>query len=1108
MYKVISGIFQQYVYTVIWGIFQQYVYKVIFGIFQQYMYKVIWIYSRKCSSISPLFGYGTDYGDSIVENLDKLKEVDLKHHVPFFGRKYRTAYISVDGLLGFSSETSYRQIHYSAGPDDPTKDVPFVGPFHYHGDKPSDSRSYQGEIFYRLITDRHTLDDFSVYVLNSTVGHHSFRPAVALQVTWVNVTDALSLEDEGCSAVRGTANQCPSVTFQIVFVASTKHSYIFINYERMAIPLHPYYQAGFNGGDGLGWKSILPCDPPSCSLTLNDLPDLQGSDVIGRYVFDLSGQQIRRGGCIPTELAGDNLLEFYPKFASLLGGQMLNISGTCIPAQASVKCKFGSDPHTTVTEGIVVNSMLARCPVPRLSQRGATEITFSVDGGRTFRHKSTITIVRMGNIPRTVKPQQDGPRRRWNETDADELRITWHASRISYNQHVLLDIKLIGFRETQTEVIWKVIKTLGEGIPNAGTFSFLPSQHRCAGEDCHLFEIGVIEAQLRPEYWTQSNTDVAVSYGIIPLGWFVGDAMKSRYGDNWVVDKCLEWYSEDKKDMSWLDDLLHCPCTLEQALADFGRWQPDVGCSIYNKKPTNCHYHIGAIHCVRSFQPTKRGSGNQCCYGPDKMLKYAADSYQGSTPDRSHDWGAVPYNRPGHVPSASHWLADVITFYYCCLWTNYEHCDYYMDQRPTRDCIGYRPPKAGIAYGDPHLRTFDEQKYNFGGKGDFWLYRSQHIKIQGRFDIRQQTFNFSGFNTTVLTGVAMVEENGQVVEIRLAPPNLMSGNRLQVLVDHTSTYFIYEPLRTQNYKGVSVMTNEGKHHLGRHSNFTVLFKSGVGILVAENSSLLHVTVNLPPQYKNLRTPSGGLLGTWMDKSNYFTAADGSTVSVSAPPGDIYRRFGLTWAVHKEESLFQKAVSVDSQFVPTFSSPSIPPGASFSEHDVHVLCGDNTQCRFDYLVTGDKRTAEATIKSSQWFDALRTFQQPAEVCGLLDVPRSIKDNYNYSRGSTVVVMGCRNGGTVEGEATHTCIKDDGGNLVWSPDVKGHCTASTKALSNGMIAGIVVAVVVLLGIGFAVAVVLYIKRNKDEKSQGEGKRESEHGEADAMMSDLEKRAADTD
>ena len=94
----------------------------------------------------------------------------------------------------------------------------------------------------------------------------------------------------------------------------------------------------------------------------------------------------------------DGVVEFSPRFASLLGGQMLNVSGTCNPNLESVKCKFGTDPHAVTTEGIVVNSMLARCPVPRLTQRGDTEISFSNGDSQGFRHKATIAI---GNIFKT-----------------------------------------------------------------------------------------------------------------------------------------------------------------------------------------------------------------------------------------------------------------------------------------------------------------------------------------------------------------------------------------------------------------------------------------------------------------------------------------------------------------------------------------------------------------------------------------------------------------------------------------------------------------------------------------------------------------------------------
>ena len=88
-------------------------------------------------------------------------------------------------------------------------------------------------------------------------------------------------------------------------------------------------------------------------------------------------------------------------------------------------------------------------------------------------------------------------------------------------------------------------------------------------------------------------------------------------------------------------------------------------------------------------------AGNQCCYNQQGSLMFSNDNVNGSTPDRSHTWGAVPYGQPDYVPSMSHWIHDVVSFYYCCLWDNYRSCDRYMDLRPTRDCTGYTPPMPG-----------------------------------------------------------------------------------------------------------------------------------------------------------------------------------------------------------------------------------------------------------------------------------------------------------------------------------------------------------------------------------------------------------------------------
>lgn len=94
------------------------------------------------------------------------------------------------------------------------------------------------------------------------------------------------------------------------------------------------------------------------------------------------------------------------------------------------------------------------------------------------------------------------------------------------------------------------------------------------------------------------------------------------------------------------------------------------------------------------FYPSPRyGSGQQCCYTAAGTQLLTSDSTSGSTPDRGHDWGAPPYRTPPRVPGMSHWLYDVISFYYCCLWA--PECPRYMKRRPSSDCRTYRPPRLG-----------------------------------------------------------------------------------------------------------------------------------------------------------------------------------------------------------------------------------------------------------------------------------------------------------------------------------------------------------------------------------------------------------------------------
>lgn len=96
--------------------------------------------------------------------------------------------------------------------------------------------------------------------------------------------------------------------------------------------------------------------------------------------------------------------------------------------------------------------------------------------------------------------------------------------------------------------------------------------------------------------------------------------------------------------------------------------------------------------CVSAASPLY-GAGQQCCYDSNGLQVLTGDSIGGSTPDRAHDWGSPPYDKPPHVPGESHWLYDVLSFYYCCLWS--DNCHYYFKHRPSSDCRRYRTPSTG-----------------------------------------------------------------------------------------------------------------------------------------------------------------------------------------------------------------------------------------------------------------------------------------------------------------------------------------------------------------------------------------------------------------------------
>ena len=58
------------------------------------------------------------------------------------------------------------------------------------------------------------------------------------------------------------------------------------------------------------------------------------------------------------------------------------------------------------------------------------------------------------------------------------------------------------------------------------------------------------------------------------------------------------------------------------------------------------------------------------------------------------------------------------------------------------------------------------------------------------------------------------------------------------------------------------------------------------------------------------------------------------------------------------------------------------------------------------------------------------------CGLLNVPRATKSNYDYVLGTTTTITGCRTG-SLSGDTTYTCVEISNVSQAWSPQVTATC-----------------------------------------------------------------------
>ncbi|XP_045390183.1 sushi domain-containing protein 2 [Lemur catta] len=708
----------------------------------------------------------------------------------------------------------------------------------------------------------------------------------------------------------------------------------------------------------------------------------------------------------------DFCLEISPYSGSLMGGKDFVVQKLqWFSATEGVICRFKESIETL---GHVDSSGQVHCVSPLLYESGRIPFTVSLDNGRSFPRAGTWLAVHPNKVSETEKSHLVNETR-WQyygtEDTTGNLSLTWDTSALP---SPAVTIELWGYEETgkpysgEWTAKWSYLYPLASNIPNSGFFTFTPKP---ASSDYQEWRVGALRITDSNNYPGKKDVQ-ALWTNEHALAWHLSDDFRED-PVAWALAQCGAWEKLEDELPDFLEELPDCPCTLAQARADSGRFHTDYGCDI--EQGSVCTYHPGAVHCVRSVQASPRyGAGQQCCYTADGTQLLTADSSSGSTPDRGHDWGAPPFRTPPRVPGMSHWLYDVLSFYYCCLWA--PECSRYMQRRPSNDCRTYRPPRLASAFGDPHFVTFDGTKFTFNGRGEYVLLEAAltDLRVQAR---AQPGVTSNGTQTrgTGLTAVAVQEDNSDVVEVRLAS----RAGALEVLLNQEVLSFAEQSWMDLKGMFLSVAAED---------RVSVMLASGAGLEVGIQGPFLSVSVLLPEKFLNHTL---GLLGTLNnDPSDDFTLRSGQVLPPSTSPRDLFQ-YGASWAVHNASSL----LTYDSWFLrqnflyqprhdPTFE-PLFPGEATLSPsqaHEAAELCGDDPFCTFDVAATGSLSTGNATRVAHQLHQRRVQSLQPVVSCGRLAPPlNGHKDSIRYLAGSTVRFH-CNNGYSLAGADTSTCQAD--------------------------------------------------------------------------------------
>ncbi|XP_022099546.1 sushi domain-containing protein 2-like [Acanthaster planci] len=1011
------------------------------------------------------FPYGPDEGDvelPIEDDTGIELQISISYF-PFFDQNHRSLYVNTNGVVSFlENVVQYTPDSFPLG-----NNRRIIAPYWADVDVTNG-----GHVWYRQTEDPTLLRRATDEVARVFAVDFRFNPFKAewlLIVTWDRVAFYNSR-----AGIHGNREN----TFQAILITDSVYSFTIFNYGELqwttgsasfgdkqtglagdnerAVPA----QVGFNAGDGLNFYSV-PNSQTDEILKINTTTNIRKP---GRWMFRIDGKEIEAAGC-ENDLDGN--LRISPAQVIMLGGDVLSISGPCFDVSNDVFCRI-QGYEIQASYDFTKDPFTVRCATPLFMALGESPVYLSKDGGQTYNYTGYITVVGMDRIPPRVVPTQDN----------DVLRVNWETDGYPFTNSlneddVRVDVFLYSYTEdpTTSEVRLKPVLKIADNRKLSNGFDSLIKPQLGEPVDVGIYRVvehGAVDISQPGISVVMGLPSKDPSQAPIPSMWsmpFNANPENQADSDSW----CRAWAgTETPLDLTG-DNLPPCPCTLRQARADVGTFEPYPWCNQGGTGNDNCPYRTTVVHCVRARRGSALGRGQLCCYDDTDNIVLLEDNYEGGSSQSHFNGGHTPIGYPGNIPYLSNFLGDRVPWEQCCPRTGYNPslCNIYTSRRPSDDCKNYLPPKPAAVFGEPHFITFDGSSYIFNGYGEFTLVSAPEVSLtmQGRMAKILDTVQATG-----LTVVAMKVGDSDTIQVEINDRRKLDvWVRREARAAWQRLGFEQSSWWTAKPRGATVELIGAEES----QDVRVIFDQGTAFeaKAPAGASAMAIKILAAPSLKDGTT---GLLGKWNDDpSDDLKAPNGAIFSADSLT-NLHEFFGVKWFISQNDSLFRYDISVnvsninqpDFQAVYTLDS-------TLTEEQLNTVCRDSEVCRYDYQKTSSSEMGTGAKDAEEGYEGTRGDTTPVVSCGFLEAPQGgRKSGTVYLEGFTVK-FSCIEGYEMMGSASRQCVQG-----VWQGNVTV-CTPPAASMRDLIIIIIVAAVlggILLLAICFLCIICCFRRKRK--------------------------------